>query len=458
MPKMLSALSEWIADRRVLVLGLGREGRSSLGILTAILDPGKLGAADAKDETAAGLDYPGVHFHCGPDYLESIHAYDIILKTPGIRSALLNGYRGVVTSQVDLFFRVFRQSCIGITGTKGKSTTASLLHHILTSSGKHSLLAGNIGIPIFDILPMMRSDSIVVCELSAHQLEMTGAVPALSLWLNVFPEHLDHFASLSDYIKAKAAIGLRQEVGDILLLPAGNGPMEEALSGCPSTKIQLPLAEEDSNADILLHEGSWCLPGIFEHRAFLSGGFQTLLPGKHNRMNSIGAAAIAGIVGCERPMIDRAVRSFRPLPHRLEEIGMIRGIRFVNDSISTIPQATLAALEAMPDTTILILGGFDRGIDFSILYHALQLAQLKAVILMGPAGKRMYREMRSGTFPKVQLHLVETMSQAVDVCLNNAREGDICLLSPAAASYDAYTGFEARGDDFRKCVSDQFSG
>ena len=413
---MFDLILNRLRGKRILVLGFGREGKSTLRFVQKYLPEAVVAVAD-KNEMEL------VQFF-GTGYLEAMYDYDIVVKTPGIS---LKGFdtKGVeITSQTDLFLSQFHGQTIGITGTKGKSTTTSLIYHLLKSSGRDAILTGNIGIPCFDIMEDIKPGSIVVYELSAHQLEYVHNSPHVGVLLNVFEEHLDHFGSMSRYRSAKL-------------------------------NIMRYMGEDDT---AVVHESllddAWRLFvnnivfSLFDISEFVD---ETALPlkGEHNLLN-VKAALLAcyAFDGSDYRELIPYLYTFTPLEHRLEPVGTFAGVTFYNDSISTIPQAAISACKALGRVDFLLLGGFDRGIDYSPLVDFFMAYPVPHLLFTGKAGERMMNLLEDKAID-ADMQSYETMEAAFDYLAIHAKKGDVCLLSPAASSYDQYKNFEERGRKFK---------
>ena len=413
---MFDLILNRLRGKRILILGFGREGRSSLAFLNKYLPESVVAVADKNP-------MEGVK-HSGEDYLQSVYDYDIVIKTPGISLKDFDP-RGVeITSQTDLFLGQFHQQTIGITGTKGKSTTTSLIHHLLKSSGHDAILTGNIGIPCFDIMEQIHDDSIVVYELSAHQLEYVHNSPMVGVLLNVFEEHLDHFGTFERYKQAK--FNLLRFMGEDDYAVVHDSLMMETLGlGVNSVTF--------SRMDYDIDEES--LPIL----------------GPHNLLNAKAALCAIAAYSIDVRQVIPYLYTFTPLEHRLEPVGIFGGVRFVNDSISTIPQAAIAACQTLGRVDFLLLGGFDREIDYGPLVAFLKENPVPHLLFTGKAGDRMMALMDGVVAQKVRY---ATMESAFEYIKRQARPGDVCLLSPAASSYDQYKNFEERGGKFKRLAQE----
>lgn len=415
-------------NKSIVLLGLGREGISTYKWLRKAFPDKILGIADGNPAVKEKLhDDPFLAYHLGDDYLNSLSDYDLIFKSPGISLKNINcSDTEKITSQTDLFLRYFGRQTIGVTGTKGKSTTSSLIAHILKKNNKKVVLLGNIGIPAFDMLDKIDGNTLVVFEMSAHQLEYVHYSPRVAVLLNIFPEHLDYFLSFEAYKAAKLNIVKFQNSHDLLI-----------------TSMDLSDEFMYLNSEVKYFEkGEEIAPKTM------------LLKGIHN-LNNIKAAILAvKYFGVDDVSALKAASSFIPLPHRLEYVGQYGGIFFYNDSISTIPESAIAAIEAVGRVDTLILGGFDRGLNFSKLVSFLEKHPVRNLIFTGPAGKTMAALFSGNQKIGSSLFEVSNLKDAFGIIKKNTPKNGVCLLSPAAASYDEFYNFEHRGDMFKLLVKE----
>ena len=407
--------------KRVLIAGMGREGKSALALLNRLGVCAAIDSAD-NDETTRTMLTDG--------------NYDLVVKSPGIPMRVLQGMpsKTTVTSMTDIFLRVYGDQVVGVTGTKGKSTTSSLIYHILKEAGYNVLLGGNIGIPLFELIEQMSLSTIVVAELSCHQLEGIHRGPHIALLLNLFEEHLDHYDNYEAYKMAKMQIGLRQVDGDCFIYCNDN---QELSSMVEKHRGQF----RSSLAAYSLRDQS------------PYGEMPSQLPGDHNKSNIIAAATVAQQYFIDDNALRKAVANFTGLEHRLEYVGTYAGIRFYNDSISTIPAACEAAVRSLGNVQTLVLGGFDRGIDYGTLADFIASSSVENIALVGSAGERIGRLLDTShpNHGKQLLHCND-YPQIVAWCFEVTAPGKACLLSPAAASYDTFKNFEERGQVFKQLV------
>ena len=419
MPSRFDLILNRLRGKHILILGFGREGRSTLRFLNKYMPDATVAVADKNEMEAVQ--------HFGTGYLEAMYDYDIVIKTPGISLKDFDTKGVEITSQTDLFLGQFHRQTIGITGTKGKSTTTSLICHLLKSAGRDAILTGNIGIPCFDIMEDIKSDSIVVYELSAHQLEYVHNSPRVGVLLNIFEEHLDHFGTICRYASAK--LNIMRYMGEDDVAVIHESLMDEARRMLVNHIVFSP----------------------FDVSAFVDA---TRLPlkGEHNLMN-VKAALLACYAYDDTDCSALApyLYSFKPLEHRLEPVGTFGGVTFFNDSISTIPQAAISACEALGRVDFLLLGGFDRGIDYQPLADYLKVHPVPHLLFTGKAGERMM-ELIQAPEPVEGPTLLQysSMEEAFAYVSAHAKPGDVCLLSPAASSYDQYKNFEERGTKFKR--------
>lgn len=416
-------LRSLLAGKTILIAGYGREGQSAERLVKRLVPEARYTIATKVENSRwRGAD----------EQWHDEWPFDMVIKSPGIPTFHLPSASFSLTSLTDLFLQVYGDLTVGVTGTKGKSTTASLIHHLLPGS----ILAGNIGIPLFDILDDIRDDSIVVAELSCHQLENIHRAPHISVLLNLFQEHLDHYEDYLGYKMAKFQIALRQHPGDHFFYCTDNQELHN-------------LVRDNETAVVSTVHPYSLGDATDEERRLLDA---CPLSGDHNRSNALVACCVASIVA-RQPLaaFSSQLSTFQGLRHRLEKIGTCQGITWYDDSISTIPAAAIAAVRALGRVDTLILGGFDRGIDYSPLVAFLKETPLKNVVFVGKAGRRIYEELSTCHFPLSTL-IEDDYTKIVPWCAAHTPQGGVVLLSPAAASYDAFRNFEHRGDFFREQI------
>lgn len=439
---MLETLRKLIKGKKVLVLGFGREGKSTLQMIEKA--GGFLAAAVSdKNPVEAG----GVKVISGKHYLDVLDDYDVVFKSPGIvLPHPVSDYQCAIVSQTEVFFRRFKNQIIGITGTKGKSTTTTLLYHILKSGGFKTALAGNIGIPVFDIAESIDDDTKIVVELSCHQLEYMTVSPKIGVLMNIYEEHLDHYGTMEKYVAAKENIYRNQVDGDILFCNEHHLPEEGA---CRASVVSI--GTEPTKADIAVGDSDI----RFKGHTFHIPEHEMKLFGHHNYFDIAIVYGICRELGMSDEVFKEGLCSYEPLPHRLQYIGTVNDVRYYDDSISTICETTIQALEGLKNVGSVLIGGMDRGIDYHDLEKYLDRSDVSYIILMADTGKRIYEEI-GRDFPDFsrpeRLVLVDTLWAAVEKAKELTKPGKCCVLSPAAASYGIFKNFEERGEVFTKYV------
>ena len=420
--------------KRVVILGFGREGKIWLELLRRLACCEQIAVADMNP---LELDDPDILPICGEHYLEECAEFDIILQSPGviIKDRLDETEKSKIISQTEILLRLKPCRIIGVTGTKGKSTTASLIFHFLQANSIPSMLIGNIGVPPLKRLEEMTGDVVAVCEMSCHQLEFARHSPDIAVLLNIFPEHLDHYVSFGAYAEAKRNIARFSDPHDTVLSNVDLLPLDTAgnVASCAFGK----------RADVWTDGSSIFLFG----EEIQSERINTRLCGKHNLYNIAVALAAAIKAGAELDKCLDSLPDFNGLEHRLERVAVINGVEYINDSISTIPEAAIAAVNAFDGADCLILGGMDRGISYDMLGDFLNTGVVDTVILLPDSGKRIKKLI---TNTKVVVIEAENMEKAVSLAAKTARRR--VILSPAAASYGFYRNFEERGAHFKSLV------
>lgn len=427
---MKEQIIEKLRGQKILILGFGREGKSTLAFLNRELPDAEIAIADINPiEDESVVKYTTF---TGPDYLNCCKDYNIIIKAPGvaIKNDLPDSEKAKITSQTDLFLQAYRNQTIGITGTKGKSTTSSLIFHILQETGKKSVLVGNIGKPCFDFIDEITPETIVVYELSSHQLEYIKTSPHYAVLLNIYDEHFDHYATPDGYYNAKKNIFRLQQTGDLLVYgDIFQHATQAELDAVPSFKIDIEKTEVVPKSQI-----------------------KTSLLGEHNLKNIEAAAAIAYALRIDGEAFLAAVESFKGLPHRLEYVGTFRNIKFYNDSIATAQEATISAVKAVGDVDTLILGGMDRGLDYHPLVEFLKHSNVRNILLLPDTGAKIEQIFAEDRYVQGLIR-VKNMEEAVKMAYEVTNPSQSCLLSPAAASYGFYKNFEERGEDYCRLVN-----
>lgn len=419
------------AGKNILIWGYGIEGRATYRLIRrlcpdqmiTIADGGK-GLDTAKQETVLTT--------CITDENLDLSAYDLVMKAPGI--VLPQGTdTSNISGEAQLFLKHYAERTIGITGTKGKSTTTSLVAAVLKEQYP-TVLVGNIGIACFDAVDEMEAGALAAFEISCHQLEYCPYSPHIGVYLNLFEEHLDHYGSFKAYGDAKFNNIAHQKESDLAIMN------ENLTQYLPLVRSRTLLIGKD-----IRNEGKT----LFTPYGSTDGSDAHLI-GDHNCLNLAVAVTVAKEYGIDDEKIHHAIAAFSPLAHRLEDLGEnSEGIRFVNDSISTIGQACIQALSSIDNVDVVLVGGMDRGIEYDELEEYLSFHDFH-VIFMYATGRRIYEEMRNRGLERERLYPVEDLAEAMKLAKRLCRKHHTVLLSPAASSYDHFRNFEERGEVFRK--------
>lgn len=446
MNKFIDFLRDYTSGKNVCILGFGREGKSTYHKLAQYCSCDSITIADLNpvDRKANSLS-DSVHLITGESYQDSLSDFDIVFKSPGI--VLKNSPQQLdceITSETQIFFTVFASQIIGITGTKGKSTVSSLIYHILKESGKDTLFAGNIGIPVFDIAEDVTENTKIVCELSCHQLEYMTVSPHIAVFLNLYEEHLDHYGTLENYYAAKKNIYLHQSDYDMLYCNLDIFPHNIASVG-------VSISNNNPDADIFVENGKI---HDSDDNEYIIPTDKIKLLGVHNHYNIAVAWDVCRHFVSADEFTD-ALCSFNPLAHRLEFVDEIAGVRYYDDSISTACATAIEALKSVPNAGTILLGGMDRGIDYSPLLNYLATTYVN-IICMEASGRRIYDMiMTAEDFSSPErVHYVNHLDEAVKLAAEITPGGKSVVLSPAAASYGIFKNFEERGDVFKQLVAD----
>lgn len=455
------ARAEDLRGRRTVVLGLARSGLAAARFLAdagaEVTAYDRRSAAELADAVAA-LDGRPVRLALGVDEATAtalLAEADLLVTSPSIsprfpttepwlRQALQSaGARGAeLISEVELFLRLTRASLVGVTGTKGKTTTASLVAAMLAAGEMPHVLGGNIGTPLVERATELGPETWAVLELSELQLPTIGRGVDVALYTNIGEDHLDRHGSLEAYRAVKARLAE-------LTAPEGRVILNHDDPGCRDLAERLP-------AEAVTWYAFDAADGV---EAWIADGWLTIagerllpaaevpLPGRHMLANVLAAALAAHAIGVPSAAIARAIRGFRGVPHRLELIAERDGVRWVNDSQATIPVAAMAALEAFDAPIVLIAGGKNKDLSYDAFADAVA-DRARVAVLIGETADELERLIGG----RVPVHRAESMEQAVAAASSVAQRGDVVLLAPAATSFDMFVDYAARGDAFRAAV------
>lgn len=411
----------------IAILGFGREGKSTLKFLkkSPSFRNARISILDKKNDK---------------NYLKNLNNFSLVFRTPGIpynlpeiQKAVKNGVK--FSSATALFFDEAKKQknlkIIGITGTKGKGTTSTLLYKILKACGKNVLLAGNIGKSPLDLIPKLKKNSIVILELSSFQLQDLKVSPNIAVVLNIFPDHMDSHKNFSEYINAKSSISKFQLTGSKAFYDAEN-------------KYSKLIAQKGTGKKIPVNSKRF--------------QYTSKMPGEHNLKNSAMATAVALSLGCPKEKIAEIIANFKGNEHRLEFVRKIKNVNFYNDSASTNPQTTIAAISAFKEPKILIAGGKDKGLNYSPLAQTLKHSNTKLVILFGENKGKIYKNLSRIKNKDLKIMKVENLNEAIQLAYQKVSSfklqasSYVILFSPAAASFDMFKDYTDRGKKFKELV------
>lgn len=407
MPKGCAA--EWFIDmriterlngKRILIWGYGREGKSTERFINSFCTVQSLEIFEGKKE----------------DIDES--KYDYIIKSPGI---YVSTYSEKYISQTELFLEQFAAQTIGITGTKGKSTTSAMLYHVLSANlSRKVLLVGNIGFPCLDYYSEITDDTVIVYEMSCHQLAFQRFSPHIAIFLNLYEDHLDYYGTPENYFSTKKNITTHQSAEDYFFYGDNVPPIETAAH-------------------------KQCI--VFDAQR----SFEMALHGVHNQFNAAFVHAVCTkLFGCSDEEVRSAIATFRGLAHRMEFVANINGVDYYDDSISTIPEATIRAIGSIPNVKTVLIGGMDRNINYDILISFIKEHPEYNYILSYDSGKRIFEQLEGLEYCRYEKDLSDSVRLAKAI----TPAGGACLLSPASASYGYFKNFEERGEYYSRLVLD----
>jgi UDP-N-acetylmuramoylalanine--D-glutamate ligase len=442
-----------LRGKRVLVVGLARTGVATS--LFCAARGAHVTATDTRAENEIGealapLRAAGVNLELGGHRENTFLEQDLIVPSPGVPAdaPLLQAARpkGItIWSEVELADRFLHGRLIGITGSNGKTTTTSLIEHILRNAGFSTILAGNIGTPLIARVEHTGDDSITVVELSSFQLELIETFrPNISVFLNLTADHLDRHHTFEAYGHAKARIFENQTASDSAVLNADDpattplAPTKPHLYWFSRKQRVAQGAFVRENGIVFRHDG--------REEAVLSLK-EIPLPGAHNVENVLAAVVATRLAGADAAAIAKGVRSFAGVEHRLEFVAEIGGVRYYNDSKATNVDATLKALDAFPGRILIVLGGKDKGSDYTLLQRPLREKAILA-LLIGAAADKIEKQITGS----VAIERAGTIERAVEIASHAARPGDVVLLAPACASFDQFQNYEHRGRVFKELV------
>lgn len=435
-----------IKDKKVAILGFGMEGKSTYRFIRKYSNM-FLSILDQKDYSDDDILKGDSNVEVISDnYLDNLDNYDVIIKAPGVvlKDIDIINFKDKITSQLELLMEVNRKNIIGVTGTKGKSTTTTLIYEMFKNQGYDAHLLGNIGTPIFDDLYNFKDDSILVIEMSALQLEFVKHSPHVALILNLFEEHLDHAGSIKHYHENKLNIFKYQNKNDIGIYAYDNKYLNSYVNSNDYIQDMISVSLSDNtNMHIKDHYV------YYKNKKLYDIDSKRNLIGKCNLENIMFALAVAEVYYLKLDLVIDTINKFKPLSHRLELVGTYKGITYYDDAIATIPEATINAIDSLKNVDTLIFGGLDRGIDYQILIDYLKQSSLSNLICMPETGIEVGNKLMTSN---KKIYMCDSLEEAVQTAKEVTKKNKICILSPAAASYNQFKNFIEKGNRYQELV------
>jgi UDP-N-acetylmuramoylalanine--D-glutamate ligase len=445
-----------LKGKKVLVVGLGKSGLAAALFLRrrgAQVTVSDIRSAEALAKYIPALLEEGINVEAGGHGLLTFRRQDLIVVSPGVpldtpELVQVRNFGLPIIGELELAARFLKGRILAITGSNGKTTTTTLAGEILQAAGVPTLVAGNIGVPVISLVDDSTDDSWSVLEVSSFQLETTQQFhPRIAVILNITPDHLDRHGTFENYALAKERIFAAQDENDFVVLNADNARAAESSSRSKAKVYWFSLERE-------VPCGAWVDGGHILFRDAADAPVETVmllsgipLKGEHNVENVLAAVCASRLAGAPADAIRRAVENFKAVEHRLEYVATINGVEFYNDSKATNVDATAKAVAAFPGGIHLILGGKDKGSDYTLLSELLR-SRVKAVYTIGSAAEKIESHLR-GVVP---IQACETLERAVTTAAAAAHPGDIVLLAPACSSFDQFESYEHRGRIFKELV------
>ena len=441
-------------NKRVLVVGLGKSGVASALFLRS--RGAQVTVSDSKPQEQLSEEIPilldhGIIIETGGHGERTFHGQDLIVVSPGVPadSPPLVQARALgepVIGEIELAAQFLPKSIVAITGSNGKTTTTTLTGEIITAGGYPTRVGGNIGTPAIALVDTARPDSVIVLEVSSFQLETIQTFrPKVAVVLNVTPDHLDRHRTFETYVDAKARIFENQQADDFAVLNADD-PVCVALASRTRAQVFWFSRKNEVRQGAFVRDGRILFRDPAGQREIMLVS-EIPLKGTHNLENVLAAVCAGKLSGCNSEVIAEAVRNFKVVEHRLEYVATIRGVEYYNDSKATNVDATIKALESFPANIHLILGGKDKGSDYTVLNDLLR-QRVKRVYTIGAAAEKIESQVKGAA----EIVHAESLDSAVQRASASAQPGDIVLLAPACASFDQFRNYEHRGKVFKELV------
>ena len=455
----LEEFNNFLDGKQVAIIGMGV---SNIPLLDYFYDKNAkvtvFSTNALSDEIMAKINKYRYEVELGEDNLSRLKGFDIIFRSPSalptkheFQSAVKKG--AILTSEIEMVLKLAPCKIIGVTGTEGKTTTTSLIYEICKKAGYNCFLGGNIGKPIFTKINQMKPEDIVILELSSFQLMGMTVSPNIAVVTNIFPDHLNVHKSYEEYQDAKKSIFRNQTEEGIVILNKDNEITEKFADEVKGKTIFFSSTKKLKNGYVYDREDGFikkCTDGKCEK---ILNKNDIKLRGIHNYENICAALAATETVASKEAQIE-AVKNFKGVEHRLEFVREIDGVKYYNDSIGTSPASTIAGLNAFDENIILLAGGSDKGLDYKEIGEVIA-KKVGTLILTGPTAQKIEEATKQALSEEKSIEIIHTnnLEESVKVAKEKAKEGDIVLLSPASASFDAFKNFEERGNYYKTLVN-----
>ena len=455
----LEEFNNFLDEKQVAIIGMGV---SNIPLLDYFYDKNAkvtvFSTNALSDEIMAKINKYRYEVELGEDNLSRLKGFDIIFRSPSalptkheFQSAVKKG--AILTSEIEMVLKLAPCKIIGVTGTEGKTTTTSLIYEICKKAGYNCFLGGNIGKPIFTKINQMKPEDIVILELSSFQLMGMTVSPNIAVVTNIFPDHLNVHKSYEEYQDAKKSIFRNQTEEGIVILNKDNEITEKFADEVKGKTIFFSSTKKLKNGYVYDREDGFikkCTDGKCEK---ILNKNDIKLRGIHNYENICAALAATETVASKEAQIE-AVKNFKGVEHRLEFVREIDGVKYYNDSIGTSPASTIAGLNAFDENIILLAGGSDKGLDYKEIGEVIA-KKVGTLILTGPTAQKIEEATKQALSEEKSIKIIHTnnLEESVKVAKEKARSGDIVLLSPASASFDAFKNFEERGNYYKTLVN-----
>lgn len=435
---MINNILNYLENKKIAILGFGLEGKSTYNFIRRHL-PNKSVTIIDKNTNIEKLNDINVKYILGDNYLDCLNDYELIIKTPGI-CLIDKKYTCEIVSQFSLLLNLTNAFVIGVTGTKGKSTTTSLIYEILKHQKDNTFLVGNIGIPIFDLIDDFTNESVIVAEMSAHQLWDIKRSPNIGIITNLFEEHLDYFNTLNNYYDSKLNMFRYQNEKSFGIYLKDNADLTENISKINVKGNLIGLGKEN----------------IIDNKIYIDNEFvydlnlKRHLIGEFNNLNIMMALQVSKLLSLDLSKTWESIANFKGLEHRMSLIATVNEIEFYDDTLATIPAATQNSILAISNIETLIIGGMDRNINYDSFIDFLAKSNLVNIICQPDTGKYIYEKLKEKSLRNI--YYIEELEEAVDLSFKVTGKGKAVLLSPAAPSYNVFKNYADKSKHYLEYI------